>query len=69
MNFEIIGEVADLGCLPSGCAFHPRCQQCFAPCQQHRPELKPTIGEAAGRTGDHLVACHLNDEACPQWTQ
>ena len=69
MNFEIIGEVADLGSLPSGCAFHPRCQQCFAPCQQHRPELKPTIGEAAGRTGDHLVACHLNDEACPQWTQ
>ncbi len=69
MNFEIIGEVADLGSLPSGCAFHPRCQQCFAPCQQHRPELKPTIGEAAGRTGDHLVACHLNDEACPQGTQ
>ena len=69
MNFEIIGEVADPGSLPSGCAFHPRCPQCFAPCQQHRPELKPAIGEAAGRTGDHLVACHLNDEACPKETQ
>ena len=68
MNFEIIGEVADLGSLPSGCAFHPRCPQCFAPCQQHRPGLKPAIGEAAGRTGGHLVACHLNDEACPEET-
>jgi oligopeptide/dipeptide ABC transporter ATP-binding protein len=68
MNFEIIGEVADPGSLPSGCAFHPRCPQCFAPCQQHRPELKPAIGEAAGRTGDHLVACHLNDGACPKET-
>ncbi len=69
MNFEIIGEAADPGSLPSGCAFHPRCPQCFAPCQQHRPELKPAIGEAAGQTGDHLVACHLNDEACPKETQ
>ena len=65
MNFEIIGEAADLGSLPSGGAYHPRCLQCFAPCQQHRPELQPAIGDAAGGTGDHLVACHLNDEARP----
>lgn len=68
MNFEIIGEAADLGSLPSGCAYHPRCLQCFAPCQQHRPELQPAIGDAAGGTGDHLVACHLNDEARPRET-
>jgi peptide/nickel transport system ATP-binding protein len=69
MNFEIIGEVADLGSLPSGCAFHPRCPQGFAQCQQHRPELKPAIGKKAGWTGDHRVACHFNDEAYPKETQ
>lgn len=63
MNFEIVGEAADPGHLPPGCAFHPRCPQCFVPCRQHRPELQRAIGEETGRTGDHLVACHLNDEA------
>jgi len=69
MNFEIAGEAADPGHLPPGCAFHPRCPQCFVPCQQHRPELQRAIGVEAGRTGDHLVACHLNDEAGPKESQ
>lgn len=60
MDFVLAGEVADPGNLPSGCAFHPRCPQCLAPCQEHRPELKTATGEGAGPMGDHRVACHLN---------
>lgn len=63
MDFALAGEVADPGNLPPGCAFHPRCPQCFAPCQEHRPELKSATGENAGPKGDHRVACHLNDGA------
>jgi len=34
MEFELGGEVADAGNLPSGCSFHPRCKECFQPCDQ-----------------------------------
>jgi oligopeptide/dipeptide ABC transporter ATP-binding protein len=61
MEFALAGEVADPGKLPPGCAFHPRCPQCFTPCQEHCPELKSVTGESAGLVGDHRVACHLND--------
>ena len=60
MDFALAGDVADSGNLPPGCAFHPRCPQCFAPCQEHCPELKSATGEDAGPMGDHRVACHLN---------
>lgn len=54
MALSTQGEPADLARLPQGCAFHPRCTQCFAPCKTTRPQLRP-IG--ATRT-----ACHLYDE-------
>jgi peptide/nickel transport system ATP-binding protein len=63
MDFQLAGEVADPGNLPAGCAFHPRCPQCFAPCPEHRPELKPAAGGLAGRGDDHRVACHLDEAA------
>ena len=61
MSCGLAGETADPGNLPSGCAFHPRCPECFAPCAQTRPEL--LNARAAGSDGGpaHLVACHLHD--------
>ena len=37
---------------PSGCVFHPRCDQCMERC---RGELPPLIEV----TGGHFVRCHL----------
>ena len=51
----LCGEPADPGRLPSGCAFHPRCPRCFAPCASVRPGLKPVGGPG----DEHLAACHL----------
>jgi oligopeptide/dipeptide ABC transporter, ATP-binding protein, C-terminal domain len=45
------GEIADPSRLPAGCAFHPRCGACFAPCKERRPGLVKV-----GR--DHFAACH-----------
>jgi oligopeptide/dipeptide ABC transporter ATP-binding protein len=53
MSLRIAGETADPGDLPAGCAFHPRCPECFAPCRTQRPELAPGAGD------HHWVACHL----------
>ncbi len=55
MKFDVPGEIADPSRLPSGCAFHPRCKQCFAPCLSQRPLLLDPVGDA------HFVACHLHD--------
>jgi ABC-type dipeptide/oligopeptide/nickel transport system ATPase component len=60
MNCGLAGETADPGNLPSGCAFHPRCPECFAPCAQLRPELKDEEAADCERPA-HLVACHLRD--------
>ncbi len=38
---------------PSGCAFHPRCPSCFAPCKTAYPANDSIIG------GN--VRCHLHD--------
>jgi peptide/nickel transport system ATP-binding protein len=38
--------------LPSGCAFHPRCQKAMEVCKKDRPELEAL-------PNGHLVACHL----------
>ncbi|WPJ95367.1 oligopeptide/dipeptide ABC transporter ATP-binding protein [Coraliomargarita algicola] len=56
MEFELGGEVADAGNLPSGCSFHPRCKDCFEPCDQRTPQLE-TMPDGA------QVACHLCSQA------
>jgi oligopeptide/dipeptide ABC transporter ATP-binding protein len=55
MAFNVGGEVADPGNLPPGCAFNPRCPECFEPCSEERPEL---TDDGHG----HWVACHLQDK-------
>jgi oligopeptide/dipeptide ABC transporter ATP-binding protein len=48
----IRGTVPDLGRLPSGCKFHPRCPHRFEPCDGERPPMfaiSPT----------HQAACYL----------
>jgi oligopeptide/dipeptide ABC transporter ATP-binding protein len=52
MNFGLTGEAADPANLPSGCAFHPRCPDCFDPCPAATPSLKQ-LDDA------REVACHL----------
>lgn len=54
MKFDVPGEIADPSRLPPGCAFHPRCRECFAPCASQRPELR------ALSPGGRQVACHLH---------
>ena len=62
MKFDLPGEVADPNRLPPGCAFHPRCQECYARCKTQRPELR-SLGPVAGADGGagRGVACHLYD--------
>jgi peptide/nickel transport system ATP-binding protein len=55
MTFASTGEPADLARPPGGCAFHPRCPECFEPCDRQRPAL---VSPAVGRR----VACHLYEE-------
>jgi len=50
--YTIGGEVPDLINPPSGCRFHPRCQEALDICSK----VKPQITEV--KKG-HLVACHL----------
>jgi peptide/nickel transport system ATP-binding protein len=45
------GEVPDAAHPPSGCPFHPRCPDAFAPCSSTEPALQ--------REGPVEVACHL----------
>ena len=52
MNMDLSGEVADPGNLPPGCSFHPRCSQCFAPCDNKPTRLEE---DEPGR----FVSCHL----------
>jgi oligopeptide/dipeptide ABC transporter ATP-binding protein len=56
MAFNVGGEVADPGNLPPGCAFNPRCPECFGPCTESRPELRDD-------GNGHFYACHLQDKA------
>lgn len=56
MEYNLQGEVADPSKLPSGCSFHPRCKERFAPCDQDVPAL---LQQPDGR----CAACHLHDSS------
>jgi peptide/nickel transport system ATP-binding protein len=47
------GEPPDLGNLPSGCVFHPRCKYAQDVCKTEEPELSAL--------GDRYVSCHFAD--------
>jgi peptide/nickel transport system ATP-binding protein len=50
---QIEGSMPRLTEIPSGCAFHPRCDKAFGRCSRERPELMPA------RTSQ--AACWLHD--------
>jgi len=54
MKFDVPEEIADPSRLPRGCAFHPRCKECFDPCRTVRPNLGTIVGT------HRQVACHLH---------
>jgi peptide/nickel transport system ATP-binding protein len=49
------GEVPDLGNLPSGCVFHPRCKYATDKCKVDVPELR-SIGP------NRIVSCHYAEK-------
>ena len=51
---SIEGQPPDLACLPSGCAFHPRCRYVTDKCSQVTPELREV-------SDNHEVACWIGD--------
>jgi peptide/nickel transport system ATP-binding protein len=54
---QIKGQPPSLLNPPRGCRFHPRCPYVMNVCKEQEPELLPVSGH-----GDHLQACHLDDE-------
>ncbi len=58
-RITLSGEVADVGNLPSGCAFHPRCQYAQERCKQETPMLVQ-VGSADGPA--RFSACHFAKE-------
>jgi len=50
---QIEGSMPRLTEIPSGCAFHPRCEKTFGRCSRERPELMPA--------GTSQAACWLHD--------
>src|SRR5262249_21520400 len=50
---QIDGSMPRLTAIPSGCAFHPRCEKAFERCTRERPELLSA--------GVSLPACWLHD--------
>ena len=51
----IEGVVPGPSALPSGCAFHPRCEHAFDTCRERAPLLSE-------RASGHRAACHLENE-------
>jgi len=49
---SIEGQPPDLACLPSGCAFHPRCRYATEMCSQETQELREV-------SENHEVACRI----------
>ena len=54
----IPGQPPSLINLPSGCAFHPRCEYAMSVCRLDQPDLSPVSGSA-----DHRSACWLPRDA------
>jgi len=52
------GDVPSPANLPTGCYFHPRCPQAFAPC----PNIHPVLGDA---NTSHFTRCLLYPESVP----
>jgi oligopeptide/dipeptide ABC transporter ATP-binding protein len=54
---RIAGQPPSLIAIPTGCAFHPRCEDAHlpSPCQTERPELREI-------DANHLSACHFAEE-------
>ena len=50
---QIPGSMPRLTAIPSGCAFHPRCEHASASCLSQRPDLQRPSGNAT----HHPVAC------------
>jgi peptide/nickel transport system ATP-binding protein len=48
---QIDGAMPRLTDIPPGCAFHPRCPDCFDLCRKKRPDLK--------KIADSHIACWL----------
>jgi len=55
---RLAGDIPSPIHLPSGCAFHTRCPLAVERCRHERPELRDL-----GGAGQHLVSCHLAEEA------
>ena len=51
MGARLKGEAVDLGDLPTGCSFHPRCPLASARCREEAPQLLEV-------TPERLAACH-----------
>jgi peptide/nickel transport system ATP-binding protein len=45
--YQIEGAMPRLNAIPTGCAFHPRCEKALARCAQERPELMPASATQA----------------------
>src|SRR5215210_1058831 len=54
---QIKGQPPSLLNPPRGCRFHPRCPYVMNVCKETEPELLPVSND-----GDHLQACHLDEE-------
>ncbi|MDI4632711.1 ABC transporter ATP-binding protein [Pelomonas sp. V22] len=52
---QIDGAMPRLNAIPSGCAFHPRCERAMPQCHEQRPELM--------LSGNSRAACWLHAEA------
>jgi oligopeptide/dipeptide ABC transporter ATP-binding protein len=62
--FALDGAPPQLGELPAGCAFTPRCRYAEPACQESVPELAPVPGRGSG-----LSACHVAARGdLPPWT-
>jgi peptide/nickel transport system permease protein len=55
----IPGSPPDMRAVPSGCAFHPRCQYAMPICSERRPDLLPYGDDGAS---DRKAACWLCDK-------
>jgi peptide/nickel transport system ATP-binding protein len=53
-TIQLKGEVPSAIKLPSGCRFHPRCEEATDRCKREEPSLVNVDG--------HLVACHLQKD-------